>query len=59
MAIKGAFEAYPKGSIFPRPFKRIQVKFLETVYPEGHTYDSLSEAVNKIVTDEVGRGLAV
>lgn len=59
VAIKGAFEAFPKGTIFPRPFKRIEVKFLETVSPEGHTYDSLNEAVNKIVTDEVGRGLAV
>ncbi|MFC1840424.1 AMP-binding protein [Thermodesulfobacteriota bacterium] len=58
VAIKGAFEAFPKGTIFPRPLKKIEVKFLEAVYPKDHTYDSLNVAVNKTVTEEVARGLA-
>jgi len=56
VAIKGAFEALPTGSTIPMPFKEIEVKFLEAVYPEGHTYDSLNELVNKRVADEVGGG---
>jgi len=46
IAIKGAFEALPKGSIFPRPFKKINIKFLDPVYPKDHsTYESLRSKV--------------
>ena len=45
VSINGAFEAMPKGRIFPTPFRKIQVEFLKPVYPENHTYDSLSEEV--------------
>ena len=56
VAIKGAFEALPKGSVIPTPFKKIEVKFLKAIYPKGHTYDSLNAVVKKRVTDEVGVG---
>ncbi|MBA4320047.1 MAG: long-chain fatty acid--CoA ligase [Flavobacterium sp.] len=45
VSIKGAIKAMPKGSIFPRPWKKIHVKFHKPVYPEGHSYDTLTELV--------------
>ncbi len=54
VSIKGAFEAMPKGSLIPRPWKKINVKFLEPVYPENHNYDSLTDQVyRKLALDEV------
>jgi long-chain acyl-CoA synthetase len=54
VSIKGAFEALPKGSFIPRPFKKIRVKFLEPIYPGNHTYDSLTNLVMNKVSTEVG-----
>ncbi len=45
VSIKGAFEALPKGAIFPKPFKRIQIEFLPAVLPETRTYKTLTEKV--------------
>jgi long-chain acyl-CoA synthetase len=52
VAIKGAFDALPRGKKIPRPWKRIHVKFLEPVYPENHSYESLQSAVfQRLVAD--------
>ena len=53
VAIKGAFEALPSGSVIPKPLKNIQVKFLHPIYPEDHTYDSLNELVFEKVAAEL------
>jgi len=45
VSISGAHKALPKGSILPRPWKKINIKFFKPVYPEGHNYDSLTEVV--------------
>ena len=45
VAIGGAYKALPKGSFIPRPFKKICVKFLDPINPEGHSYDSLTDEV--------------
>lgn len=45
VSIKGAFEALPRGSRFPKPLTKIEVDFLPPVYPEGHTYDTLAQQV--------------
>lgn len=54
VSIKGAFEALPSGSRFPKPFKKIQIEFLQPVYPENHSYDSLTihvrDLIHKIVS---------
>jgi long-chain acyl-CoA synthetase len=49
VSINGAYEAMPRGSIFPRPFRKIHVEVLSPVYPENHTYDSLSEKVRMLI----------
>jgi long-chain acyl-CoA synthetase len=45
VSIHGAFEAMPRGRVFPTPFRRIKVDFLSPVYPGSHSYESLSELV--------------
>jgi long-chain acyl-CoA synthetase len=53
VSIKGAFEALPKGSFIPRPFKKIKVKYHSPIYPKDHTYDTLTEMVFNTVKSEV------
>jgi long-chain acyl-CoA synthetase len=45
--------AMPRGSIFPRLFKRVSIKFMKPVYPEKLSYDVLLEKVQKIVAGQV------
>ncbi|MBN2366469.1 MAG: long-chain fatty acid--CoA ligase [Calditrichaeota bacterium] len=45
VSIKGAFDALPRGSLIPRPWKRIQIKFHKPLYPQNHSYESLTELV--------------
>ena len=53
VSIVGAHKALPKGSLIPRPLKKITVHFHPAVFPEGHTYDSLTEAVYKELAEAV------
>jgi long-chain acyl-CoA synthetase len=55
VAISGSYKVLPSGSWFPRPFKRVSVKFLQPVFPLNHTYDTLTQAVQ----DKVARQLDV
>ncbi len=45
VAIEGAYEALPRGTHFPKPFKKINVKFLKPVLPEHDSYDSLKNRI--------------
>ena len=45
VSIKGAYEALPKGRLIPKPFKKINIKFHKPVFPTGHDYDTLMDAV--------------
>ncbi|MBI5660791.1 MULTISPECIES: AMP-binding protein [Ignavibacterium] len=45
VAIDGAVKALPRGTIIPRPFKKVRVKFLKPIMPSGHSYESLRDAV--------------
>jgi long-chain acyl-CoA synthetase len=51
VVIDGAYKALPKGSHFPRLWTRISVEFLKPVSPEGHSYESLTQAVRDKVQD--------
>ncbi len=50
VSIKGAFDAMPKGSILPRPHK-VQVEFLEPIYPQKQTYEKLTDDVYKTIEE--------
>ncbi len=47
VSIRGAYEALPKGSFFPKPFKKVDIEFLKPVYPGEDTYDSLAIRVKE------------
>ncbi len=53
VAINGAFDALPRGTHFPKPWKKINVKFLKPILPEDHSYDSLTDAVQSKVTEQL------
>lgn len=51
VAINGASDALPKGKKFPRPWKKVTVKFLKPIYPEQNSFDSIKEKVyNKVLS---------
>ncbi len=45
VTINGAHQALPVGSMLPKPFRQISVTFQQPIFPEGHTYESLTEQV--------------
>ncbi len=51
VAIKGAFEALPKGAIFPKPWRKIRVEFLSPVYPENNSYEVISANVKSKIQE--------
>lgn len=52
VSISGAFEALPRGARFPRPWKKIKVKFHKPVYPDGKDYESiLKQVYDQLVAD--------
>ena len=52
VSIKGAFDALPKGAKFPKPFKKIKVKFLPPVHPEKESYEKITEKVYDSIAAE-------
>jgi len=55
VTIDGAIDALPRGSVFPRPWRKIKVKFHKPVYPEGYDYDSLVDVVFEKVSSELSK----
>jgi len=53
VAIQGAYKALPRGSKFPRPFTKVQVEFLDPVYPENYTIDSLRDEVKTLINNKL------
>ena len=49
VSIKGAYEALPKGSFFPRPFRKVQVEFLDPIYPNKNSYEAIAEDVQRSI----------
>lgn len=42
VSISGAFKSMPRGRLFPRPSKKIEIDFLTPVYPENYSYEEIS-----------------
>ncbi|MGM0408953.1 MAG: lysophospholipid acyltransferase family protein, partial [Bacteroidota bacterium] len=53
VAIRGAYDALPAGSRFPKPFRKIEVNYLEPVYPNGYSFDSLTQKVKDLINQHV------
>ncbi len=52
VVIKGAFEAYPIGKKFPKP-KRIEIKYLEPIYPDNRDYEELVSITKEKIQKEL------
>ncbi|NOR44243.1 MAG: AMP-binding protein [Candidatus Delongbacteria bacterium] len=53
VAINGAYAALSTGSIFPKPFTKVKVDFLDAVYPKELTIDSIVEKVKGMISDKM------
>lgn len=53
VAIKGAFNALPRGSFVPKLFARVNVSFLEPVYPADSSVDAIVRRVKEEIIREV------
>ncbi len=53
VAISGAYNALPRGAHFPKPWKKINVKFLKPIMPENRSYDSIKEIVQTEVSKQL------
>jgi long-chain acyl-CoA synthetase len=47
VAINGSYSVLPSGSKFPRFFRKVSVEFLQPVFPENHSYESLKNLVRQ------------
>jgi long-chain acyl-CoA synthetase len=54
VAIRGSYNIMPSGAKFPRLFRKVTVSFLDPVYPENHTYESLRNMVQQRVAGKLG-----
>jgi long-chain acyl-CoA synthetase len=41
VAIRGSFDILPSGARFPKLFRKVYIDFMQPVYPENHSYESL------------------
>lgn len=59
VAIKGGYEAMPKGHRVPKFKGEVRVKYLSPVFPEGKSYEDITEIVKNTITmsvlDEKGK----
>ncbi len=53
VTINGAFQALPPGTLIPRPFQQVSVTFQRPVYPQGLSYESLTEQVYREVAEDL------
>ncbi len=49
VSIKGAYEALPKGSFFPKPFRKVRVEFLDPIYPNKNSYETIALDVQRSI----------
>jgi len=53
VSISGANYAMPKGSFFPKPFKKISVEFLKPIYPKNMSYENITNTVRDKIKENL------
>ncbi len=53
VAINGAYKALPSGKKIPKLFSRVEVNFLQAVYPQQYTHDTLTEEVYHAINNQI------
>jgi long-chain acyl-CoA synthetase len=54
VAITGAYRALPSGALFPRPFTRVQVNFMQPIYPQKYSYEGIKLMVMQKIRSKLG-----
>jgi long-chain acyl-CoA synthetase len=53
VAIKGAYRALPAGKKIPKLFSKVEVNFLQPVYPMEYTHDSLTLEIFQRINNQI------
>lgn len=53
VSISGAFKSMPRGRFFPRPSRKIEIEFLNPIYPENDSYEDISQKVFSSIKDHL------
>lgn len=53
VSISGAINALPKGSFFPRPWKKVQIEFLKPIYPKDNSYEDITNVVRDKIEEKM------
>lgn len=53
VSINGAIDALPKGSFFPRPWKKVEVEFLKPIYPKDNSYEDITNVVRDRIEEKM------
>jgi long-chain acyl-CoA synthetase len=53
VAISGTHNILPRGSRFPKPFRKVCIEFLKPISPVGHTYFTLAEATKDTIQENL------
>ncbi len=53
VAICGSHRVLPRGKHFPKPLKKVTVEFLQPIYPDNHTYQTLTETTRKVIEERL------
>jgi len=53
VSINGAIDALPKGSFFPRPWKKVEVEFLKPIYPKDNSYEDITNVVRDKIEEKM------
>lgn len=54
VVIDGAYRALPRGALFPRPFTRVRVSFMNPVYPQHYTVEGLKQKIWQVIKNKLG-----
>jgi len=53
VVIDGAYKAMPRGSIIPKPFKKISIEFLKPIYPNSYnSYEDITQTVRNSIAEK-------
>ncbi len=53
VSIDGAYNALPRGRMFPKPFTKVIVNFMEPIYPGDLNYESITQKVRDVISKKI------
>jgi len=53
VVIRGAYDILPRGTHFPKPFKKVSVEFLKPIFPLGQSYFTIAEQTKEMIQEKL------